>query len=85
MHVVVQQRVEAVVLPPAVDLEVLPCAALEPEPGLPSNAASTRVLEKVGFRLEGRARQYLKIDGQWQDHSLYALLHDDVHPQPARS
>ena len=52
---------------------------------LPSNAASTRVLEKAGFRLEGCARQYLKIDGRWQDHSLYALLHDDVHPQPARS
>jgi ribosomal-protein-alanine N-acetyltransferase len=51
---------------------------------LPSNAASMRVLHKAGFRLEGRARQYLKIDGRWQDHNLYALLHDDVHPDPAR-
>jgi ribosomal-protein-alanine N-acetyltransferase len=50
---------------------------------LPTNAASMRVLEKAGFRLEGRARQYLKIDGRWQDHSLYALLHDDVPPAPA--
>jgi [ribosomal protein S5]-alanine N-acetyltransferase len=52
---------------------------------LPTNAASTRVLEKAGFRLEGRARQYLKIDGRWQDHNLFALLHDDVHPAPAGS
>jgi [ribosomal protein S5]-alanine N-acetyltransferase len=44
---------------------------------LPSNAASQRVLEKVGFAREGRARRYLKINGQWQDHDLFALLHDD--------
>jgi ribosomal-protein-alanine N-acetyltransferase len=52
---------------------------------LPTNAASMRVLEKAGFHLEGRARQYLKIDGRWQDHNLYALLHNDVHPAPAGS
>ena len=52
---------------------------------LPTNAASMRVLEKAGFHLEGRARQYLKIDGRWQDHNLYALVHDDVHPAPAGS
>jgi [ribosomal protein S5]-alanine N-acetyltransferase len=50
---------------------------------LPSNAASARVLVKAGFRLEGRARQYLKIDGRWQDHDLYALLHADPRPEPA--
>lgn len=54
---------------------------------LPGNAASKRVLEKAGFRLEGRARRYLKIDGRWQDHDLYALLHDDprqdLRPGPA--
>jgi ribosomal-protein-alanine N-acetyltransferase len=52
---------------------------------LPSNAASARVLEKVGFRLEGRARRYLKIDGRWQDHDLYALLNDDPRPAPPRT
>jgi ribosomal-protein-alanine N-acetyltransferase len=52
---------------------------------LPSNAASARVLAKTGFRLEGRARQYLKIDGRWQDHDLYALLHDDPRPEPSRA
>jgi len=45
---------------------------------LPHNAASTRVLEKSGFRREGTARRYLKINDVWQDHDLYALLHDDA-------
>jgi len=45
---------------------------------LPHNAASTRVLEKAGFRREGTARRYLKINDVWQDHDLYALLHDDA-------
>jgi ribosomal-protein-alanine N-acetyltransferase len=45
---------------------------------LPHNVASSRVLEKVGFRREGIARRYLKINGIWQDHDLYALLHEDV-------
>jgi ribosomal-protein-alanine N-acetyltransferase len=44
---------------------------------LPSNAPSQRVLEKVGFAREGRARRYLKINGRWQDHDLFALLQDD--------
>lgn len=44
---------------------------------LPTNVASIRVLEKVGFTREGLARQYLKINGRWQDHFLYALLKDD--------
>ena len=51
---------------------------------LPDNAASARVLAKAGFTREGRARQYLKIDGKWQDHDLYALLPDDPRPGPAR-
>jgi [ribosomal protein S5]-alanine N-acetyltransferase len=45
---------------------------------LPHNAPSARVLEKSGFRREGTARRYLKINDVWQDHDLYALLHDDA-------
>jgi ribosomal-protein-alanine N-acetyltransferase len=45
---------------------------------LPNNLASARVLEKNGFKREGRARRYLRINGQWQDHDLFALLHDDA-------
>ena len=44
---------------------------------LPHNAPSARVLEKAGFRREGTARRYLKINDVWQDHDLYALLQDD--------
>ncbi|MGA0544754.1 GNAT family N-acetyltransferase [Brevundimonas sp. VNH65] len=45
---------------------------------LPTNAASRRVLEKAGFRCEGEARAYLKINGQWADHLLFGLLSEDV-------
>lgn len=44
---------------------------------LPTNQASKRVLERCGFQFEGRARHYLKINGQWSDHLLYALLATD--------
>ncbi len=43
---------------------------------IPTNMASTRVLEKVGFQREGYAREYLCINGTWQDHLLYARLRD---------
>jgi ribosomal-protein-alanine N-acetyltransferase len=41
---------------------------------IPRNSRSTRVLEKAGFKREGLLRSYLKIDGVWQDHVLYALI-----------
>ena len=44
---------------------------------LPTNGPSIRVLEKSGFTLEGMARRYLKINGVWQDHKLFAILSDD--------
>jgi [ribosomal protein S5]-alanine N-acetyltransferase len=44
---------------------------------MPANAASARVLTKAGFGYEGRARRFLKIEGVWQDHDLYARLSDD--------
>lgn len=47
---------------------------------LPRNTASITLLEKVGFRREGYARRYLCIDGQWEDHVLYARLADDPEP-----
>jgi len=44
---------------------------------IPSNASSIRVLEKCGFAREGLARRYLCINGVWQDHLLFGLLHED--------
>ena len=45
---------------------------------LPANTASMRLLEKTGFKREGLARRYLRINGGWQDHLLYALLDSDT-------
>jgi ribosomal-protein-alanine N-acetyltransferase len=39
-----------------------------------NNAASIRVLEVCGFEREGLARSYLKINGRWEDHLLYARV-----------
>src|SRR6185437_2508070 len=47
---------------------------------IPANVASVRLLEKTGFGREGFARQYLCIDGIWQDHLLYARIKDDPSP-----
>jgi ribosomal-protein-alanine N-acetyltransferase len=44
---------------------------------IPTNTASIRLLEKSGFQREGYARQYLCINGMWQDHLLYARVRDD--------
>ena len=37
----------------------------------PENAASLRVVEKLGMRLEGHREKYLHIDGDWRDHVTY--------------
>ena len=47
---------------------------------IPRNAASVRVLEKVGFREEGVALRYLRIAGVWEDHRLYALTREEWPP-----
>lgn len=44
---------------------------------IPGNVPSIRLLEKCGFAREGYAREYLCINGVWQDHLLYARLRDD--------
>jgi ribosomal-protein-alanine N-acetyltransferase len=48
---------------------------------LPHNQASIHLLEKAGFSREGRARAYLKINGQWWDHLLFGITeHDAIIP-----
>ena len=49
---------------------------------IPANAASIRLLERTGFTREGYAREYLCINGLWQDHLLYARLRTDTEPGP---
>ncbi|WP_163269130.1 GNAT family N-acetyltransferase [Chelativorans alearense] len=41
---------------------------------IPKNTRSIRLLEKAGFQREGLLRSYLRINGTWQDHYLYALI-----------
>jgi ribosomal-protein-alanine N-acetyltransferase len=45
---------------------------------LPDNQASRGLLLKIGFSEEGYSRQYLRINGRWQDHRLFAILKADV-------
>jgi ribosomal-protein-alanine N-acetyltransferase len=40
---------------------------------LPENQRSARLLARLGFRVEGLAREYLFINGAWRDHVLTAL------------
>jgi ribosomal-protein-alanine N-acetyltransferase len=45
---------------------------------MPRNTPSNRVMEKAGFRREGLALNYLKINGVWEDHVLYAVTAEDL-------
>lgn len=44
----------------------------------PENAASLRVVEKLGFRYEGMRYNYIHIDNRWCDHECFALTVEDV-------
>ena len=41
---------------------------------VPENTASRGLLDKAGFVHEGLARSFLKINGAWRDHLLFARL-----------
>jgi ribosomal-protein-alanine N-acetyltransferase len=43
----------------------------------PENAASLRVVAKAGLREEGFAPRYLRIDGAWRDHVLFAVTAEE--------
>lgn len=51
---------------------------------LPRNDASRGVLTKAGFREEGFAPKYLRINGEWEDHLLFAILEDEAAQVHAR-
>ena len=44
---------------------------------LPSNERSGRLLRRLGFVIEGYARDYLLIQGRWQDQVLVGLVNPD--------
>lgn len=44
----------------------------------PENAASLRVVQKLGFRDEGVRKGFLHIDGAWRDHRTFALNREEL-------
>jgi ribosomal-protein-alanine N-acetyltransferase len=45
---------------------------------IPRNVRSRRVVEKLGFTLEGMSRKYLRINGVWEDHLHYVVLNEKI-------
>jgi [ribosomal protein S5]-alanine N-acetyltransferase len=43
----------------------------------PQNLPSRRLVQALGFRLEGYSPRYLKIGGRWRDHERWALLREE--------
>lgn len=50
----------------------------------PTNERSGNVLRKLGFVVEGYARDYLYIDGAWRDHVLTSLTNPAMTGRPPR-
>jgi ribosomal-protein-alanine N-acetyltransferase len=44
---------------------------------MPRNRRSAAVLRRAGFVVEGYAREYLMINGRWEDHVLTAITNGD--------
>lgn len=45
---------------------------------MPGNSRSIASVESCGFRQQGLNEKYMCINGQWQDHYIYALLNESV-------
>ncbi|HYR86656.1 MAG TPA: GNAT family N-acetyltransferase [Terriglobia bacterium] len=43
----------------------------------PDNDASTRLVQRLGFRKEGFSQRYLKIAGRWRDHERWAITAEE--------
>lgn len=49
---------------------------------MPENSKSKAVLERLGFKSEGFAKDYLLINKKWEDHELVSLLNPNwIKPQ----
>lgn len=44
---------------------------------IPSNMRSAKLLKNLGFTIEGLAKKYLLINGQWEDHVLTSLTNQE--------
>jgi RimJ/RimL family protein N-acetyltransferase len=43
------------------------------------NTASVKLLEKAGFKFEGRMRKSVLKDGEWLDELRYSILEEEYH------
>jgi len=50
---------------------------------LPRNQRSGKLLQRLGFVIEGTARDYLQINGRWEDHVLTAKTNTALPPSIA--
>jgi ribosomal-protein-alanine N-acetyltransferase len=48
---------------------------------LPVNERSSSLLRRLGFVVEGYARDYLLIEDGWKDHILTSLTNSNLHPK----
>lgn len=48
---------------------------------MPSNTRSAKLLQNLGFIIEGKAKNYLLINGQWEDHILTSLTNHQWIPR----
>jgi ribosomal-protein-alanine N-acetyltransferase len=45
---------------------------------LPENLRSAKLLRRLGFAVEGYARDFVMINGQWRDNVMLSLLEDEA-------
>ena len=43
----------------------------------PENEPSNRLVQRLGFRLEGVRKHFLHINNAWRDHNIYAMTAED--------
>ena len=51
---------------------------------VPTNERSGRLLRRLGFTVEGYARDYLIVGGAWRDHILTALTNTKLKPEDVK-
>lgn len=50
---------------------------------MPRNTRSAKLLARLGFEREGFAKEYLLINGRWEDHVMTALVNPNWQPETA--